>query len=150
MFRGNPHMSAFKLVEYYRLAHIALSSAVLCNELLQAHVHCHPMEHWSDSDAWKRRGTYWSTYCCRERGSGYTITLGKQNGPVRLVEANVIEADEQVVCSQTSAKGPPMTVPYEHMRITMSSVLTMQQLECSFGDEFGKSLWQNMIHTPTP
>lgn len=114
MFRGSSILSSFKLARGYSPSGAGILSTKVSQALLNAHVEL----------AAPRAIHKTIKFCPGHSISPATLHKGMrawQNDRKEWVEERVISADDYIVKCKCSAKGPPMSVVYENIRIAPKS-----------------------------
>lgn len=136
LMRGSKVMSAFQLARGYMPSILGIPRTIVTDELLDAHVERESiraleriMRSKSPNTIDPQRLTAGTKICVFHKST-------KHNEPNEWITAYVVKADEHIVTCRRRAKGPPMTVSHNDIRIMPSGELTdiLMRYECTDDD----------------
>lgn len=135
LFHGSSILSAFQMARGYTPSVLGIPSTVVSQDLLDAHIETTAIRAIQRTKRAKDNGVEPKSTFNRGDRVWVFYKSSQQNIPVGWIEARVVEAHEHYVKCRRSAKGPPMSIAYEHVRLAPKSELTNELTRYSLEDE---------------
>lgn len=135
MFHGNSILSAFQLARGYAPSILGITSSVVNAELLEAHIETVATRAIQKAMKYRNNNVIPSNKFNEGDRVWIFYKTSKQNERTRWVEARVISAEQHGLKCRRAAKGPPMMVAYEHVRMAPKGKLAEDLLNKSLEDE---------------